>query len=123
MRGLALGTGGPNAAEEVESAVKRLARGGRRQVAQSLTAFTQHGIGQQFGKLRAHRSAVGISLSRASTLLEATSTRCSVAPQLTRDRRWRSTKLPGNLPNAFAAGMRQRDLFTLGEVEVPPCGL
>lgn len=34
--------------------------------------------------------------------------------------RWRSTKLPCNLSNAFATGTRQRDLLTLSEVKVPP---
>jgi hypothetical protein len=62
-------------------------------------------------------------LRRVSSVLEAASTRRGIAPQLARDRRWRSTNLPGNLSNAFATGTRQRDLLTLSEVEVPPCRL
>ena len=51
-------------------------------------------------------------------VLEAAAARGRVAPQLTRDRRGRSSQLSGDRSNAFSASARQRDLFTLSEGNV-----
>jgi hypothetical protein len=58
-------------------------------------------------------------LSRVSTVFKAAPTRCSIAPQFARDRRWRSTELLGDLSNAFSSSSCQRNLLTLGEGKVP----
>ena len=87
-----------------------------------LHILAQHGVRQQL-RPGAHRRAVGMPLSRVSTVFKAAPTRRSIAPQFARDRRWRSTELRGNLSNAFATGTCQRDLFTLGEGKLTPGGL
>ena len=78
-----------------------------------LHVLSQCGVRQEFGRLRAHGRAVGMPLRSVGTVVEATPARCSIASQLARDRRCRSTKLTGNLTNAVSAGASQSDLLTL----------
>ena len=87
-----------------------------------LHVFAQYGVRQQFGRLRTHRCAVSMPLRRVGSVFEAAAAGCSVSPQFPRDSRWRSTELPGNLPNTFSTGNCQCDLLTLGEGKVSPCG-
>jgi hypothetical protein len=54
-------------------------------------------------------------LRRLGTVLEAAATRRCIASQLARDRRRRSSKLPGDRSDAFPARTRKRNLFTLSE--------
>ena len=83
-----------------------------------LHVLQQDRIRHQFGRLGTLCGEVGMPLRCVGPVLEAAAARGRVAPQLTRDRRRRSSQLSGDRSNALSASARQRDLFTLSEGNV-----
>lgn len=88
-----------------------------------LNVLPQSRVCQQFGSLGSPCGAVGMPLRRVSTVLQSAATSGCISSQLARDRRGGAPELPGNLPDTFATGSRQRNLLTLGEGQVAPSRL
>ena len=78
-----------------------------------LNVLPQSRVCQQFGSLGSPCGAVGMPLRRVSTVLQSAATSGCISSQLARDRRGGAPELPGNLPDTFATGSRQRNLLTL----------
>ena len=84
-----------------------------------LHVLPQRVIRGQLRDLRAARAALGVPLRRRRPIHDRVAARRRIAAQLPRDRRRRPT--PASDPaHAHVLGVEDRDLFPLGERQIPP---